>query len=100
MTSTIRKGLLALMLVGLGAAASVGYAQVTQGQISPPEFSSRPQTPPSPKAADGLILSGADIGFRVERSVGHKVVGRWVVRVNGEWREVAASYEAKPLTVR
>lgn len=99
MTSTVRKGLVALILVGLGAAASVGYAQVTQGKVSPPEFRSRPQTPPSAKSGD-VVLSGADIGFRMERMVGDKVVGRFVVHVNGEWREVAANYEAKPLTAR
>ena len=96
MTLTVRKTLVAFMLaVGLGAAASFGYAQVNQGQVSPPSFS----FPPSAKTPD-VVLSGADIGFRMERMVGDKVVGRFVVRVNGEWRQLAANYEAKPLTAR
>jgi hypothetical protein len=96
MTLTARKTVVAFMLaVGLGVAASLGFAQVQPGQVPPPSFS----FPPPAKSAD-MVLSGADIGFRMERMVGDKVVGRFVVRVNGEWREVAANYEAKPLTAR
>jgi hypothetical protein len=95
MTSTVRKGLVAFVGFGLLAAASFGYAQVQQGQVSPPVFS----FPPSAEAAD-VVLSGADIGFRLEGRRGSAVVGRLVVRVNGEWREVAANYEVKPLTAR
>jgi hypothetical protein len=96
MTPTVRKTLVAFMLAaGLVAAASFAYAQVHPGQVSPPSFS----FPPPAKSAN-VVLSGADIGFRMERMVGDKVVGRFVVRVNGEWRELAANYEAKPLTAR
>ena len=45
-----------------------------------------------------VVLSGADIGFRV---TGHKddiAVGRLVVRVNGNWKEVEFSYQLKQLT--
>jgi hypothetical protein len=95
MTSTVRRSFVAFVGLGLLAAASFGYAQVQQGKVSPPSFSS----PPSAKSAD-MVVSGPDLGFRVERMVGDKVVGRFVVRVNGEWREIAANYEAKPLTAR
>jgi hypothetical protein len=96
MALTVRKTLVAFMLaVGLGAAASLAYAQVQQGQVAPPSFTFAPSA-----TSANIVLSGADIGFRMERMVGDKVVGRFVVRVNGEWREVAANYEAKPLTAR
>jgi len=88
-----------LATVFIGAGWSFGKAQVQQGQVSPPRFNFPPSTP-SAKSADVVVLSGADIGFRMERTVGDKVVGRLVVRVNGEWREVAPNYEAKPLTAR
>jgi hypothetical protein len=95
MTLTVRNSLVAFLPLGLLAAASFGHAQVQPGQVSPPAFI----FPDRAKPAE-VVLSGADIGFRVERTVGDKVVGRFVVRVDGKWREVAASYEAKPLTAR
>jgi hypothetical protein len=36
--------------------------------------------PPAP-----VVLSGADIGFRVQGDRGDHVVGTLVVRMNGEW---------------
>ncbi len=95
MTSTIRRRFIGLAGLGLLAGASFGYAQVQQGKIAPPEFGTRRSPQPA-----GVVLSGADIGFRLEGSKGDAVVGRLVVRVNGEWREVAANYGTKPLTGR
>lgn len=95
MRSTINRRFIGLAGLGLLAAASLGYAQVQQGKIAPPEFGSRRAPQPS-----DVVLSGADIGFRLEGRKGDAVVGRLVVRVNGEWREVAANYGAKPLTGR
>lgn len=46
----------------------------------------------------GAVITGADIGFQpVQAGTGdfaappNTVVGRWVVRVNGEWRATAVS---------
>ncbi len=39
-----------------------------------------------PKPGD--ILSGHDLGFRVEKVGNEGVVGTFVVRVNGEWADV------------
>ena len=37
------------------------------------------------------ILSGSDIGFRVEgRNFNNKPFGTWMVRVDGEWVEVGS----------
>lgn len=36
-----------------------------------------------------LILSGSDIGFRIEGQSNGRPYGRFVVRVNGEWVETA-----------
>jgi len=41
----------------------------------------RAQTP----AQRGTIISGGDLGFRVERQRGDRVTGTFVVRINGEW---------------
>jgi hypothetical protein len=42
------------------------------------------QTAPQP---DQKVISGADIGFRVERTERGTPVGRLVVRINGQWVE-------------
>lgn len=46
------------------------------------------QTPGQP---DQKVLSGGDIGFRVERQERGTPVGKLVVRVNGQWVEAAFS---------
>jgi hypothetical protein len=45
-----------------------------------------------------LVLSGADVGFRVERLKGKSAVGRFVVRVHGQWLDVDAAFSPKVLT--
>jgi hypothetical protein len=44
------------------------------------------------------VLSGADVGFRVEGQKGDAMVGRFVVRVNGRWLDVDAAFSPKVLT--
>lgn len=46
-----------------------------------PQFRARPVDPP-------VVLSGDDLGFRVEGMEGNAPVGTLVVRVNDEWVEV------------
>ena len=47
------------------------------------------------------VLSGGDIGFRVEAiDKDGKPVGTWVVKVNGEWVEVGSRMKAAPATTR
>ena len=46
------------------------------------------------------IISGNDIGFRVEDVKNNRLVGRFVVRVNGQWRDVEESAITKRLTQR
>lgn len=47
-----------------------------------------------------MVLSGADLGFRIEGMRGATPVGTLVVRVNGQW--VPADFHAgtKPLSTR
>lgn len=54
------------------------------------------QQPPVPNMPKNVI-SGSDIGFRVERIQGNKVVGRLVVRINGEWIEAQSPVGVVPL---
>lgn len=53
-------------------AAGVAYAQRL--------FGTEPLTP--------TVMSGADVGFRVEGQRAGRPVGQLVIRVNGQWLEV------------
>jgi hypothetical protein len=83
MTSIVRTFVVAflLMLALLGAAA-LGYAQARSG------------TSPVPP----LVLSGTDIGFRLEGRKGTSVVGRFVVRIDGQWVDVDYTFGPKVVT--
>lgn len=60
-----------------------------------------PQTALPPAQDDpARIISGNDIGFRVEDVKNNRLVGRFVVRVNGQWREVQEAVVTKRLTQR
>ena len=52
------------------------------------------QTP----AQRGTVISGSDLGFRVERQRGNRVTGTLVVRINGEWLVAEPVEGVKALT--
>ena len=45
-----------------------------------------------------FVVSGSDIGFRIEGRRGETPVGRFVVRINGQWVEANAGGEMKRLS--
>ena len=47
-----------------------------------------------------VVVSGADIGFRIERYERGKPIGTLVVRLNGRWVEPRAVIQAVPLGSR
>jgi hypothetical protein len=57
-----------------------------------------PVAPPSKQAP--TVISGNDLGFRVDRRKGDTPVGTLVARVNGQWVEVEFSAGMKLLTVK
>ena len=61
-------------VVSLVLALALGAAVVAQ-----------PKQPAAP--SDPSVLTGSDIGFRIEYFDGKKPVGTFVVRVNGQWVE-------------
>ena len=82
-----------LIVVLTFGAARWAYAQGAQT----PQFPSQQPDPASP------IISGNDIGFRVDRQDTERLgrlTGTWVVRVNGQWIEPAASVRGRPLSTR
>jgi hypothetical protein len=66
-----RIGLVVVWVASLFAVAAIAMAQARQ-------------TVPLPEP---MVLSGADVGFRVEGRQGGTPVGRLVVRMDGKWVE-------------
>ena len=50
-----------------------------------------------PRQGQGRIISGEDVGFRIDGIDGDKVVGRIVVRINGEWVEAGGQTASQRL---
>jgi len=59
----------------------------------------RAQTPAQRGATPGIV-SGGDLGFRVARQEGNRVIGTLVVRINGEWFAAEPAPEAKALSLK
>ena len=47
-----------------------------------------------------IVVSGSDVGFRIEGRKGDTPVGRLVVRQNGEWVEVESPARVLPMSSR
>ena len=72
----MRRAAFIAFVLGLLIATAWGYAQ------------ERAQAPIVPFPGNGNILSGPDIGFRVDSASNGKVIGRLVVRMkDGSWVE-------------
>ena len=72
-----------LILVALWVASLVTVGTLAHAQ------NRRTVPVPSP-----FVLTGADIGFRVEGHVGDAATGRLVVRENGQWIPALATSES------
>ena len=81
-----RFAVLALWLFSLIAVGTLVHAQA------------RNNTP----APQPTVFSGADIGFQAMDVGGKTVIGKLVVRINGQWRdtEFAPNRRVMPLTAR
>ncbi len=82
MTVVRRLAAAVLLILALVAATALGYAQAQR----------------SPEPVLPFVLSGADVGFRVEGRKPNSVVGTFVVRIGGQWLEVDKSFGPRPLT--
>jgi hypothetical protein len=89
MSILIAAWLVSMLAVGMWAQAPV--------QPAPPLT---PRTLPPGQDEPARIISGNDIGFRVDDVRSNRLVGRFVVRVNGQWREVEEAGVVKRLTER
>jgi hypothetical protein len=71
-----------VLVLSLTAAAAFVYAQAR----------------PDPNPVKPMVVSGDDIGFRVEARKGAAVVGRFVVRIEGQWVDVDYAFATKAIT--
>jgi hypothetical protein len=93
MPRILRFSVAVLILALMFGAAGWVYGQAAQA----PQFPSQQADP-----AD-RIISGNDVGFRVDRQRTQdlgRLTGTWVVRVNGQWIEPQAMLRATPLSAR
>jgi len=54
----------------------------------------------TPAVSDPVVLSGDDLGFRIDRHEGGRPIGTWVVRLNGRWVEPKSAMQPMPLGSR
>ena len=69
---------IALLWVASLVLVSAAVASAQQGLRNPPTMSAMPE-----------IISGSDVGFRIDKTVDGIPQGAVVVRVGGKWVEVA-----------
>jgi hypothetical protein len=87
----MRVVVVALWLVSLVAAGTFAQSQV------------RPlQTRPAAPLTNSTVFSGPDIGFQATETGGKTVIGKLVVRVNGQWKdaEFAQGPRIQPLSMK
>jgi hypothetical protein len=75
-------GVFCLILLSLLSGTAIGYAQA-QRMLKPNSV---------------VVLSGEDIGFRVEGLKESSVTGKFVIRISGRWVDVDNSFAPKPAT--
>jgi hypothetical protein len=78
-------------VVSMFAAGVWGYAQVPLPQPAPrlPGASGQP-----------TVISGPDLGFRVDGHKGNTPLGRFVVRIDGQWVEIEEAAGVRRVTTR
>src|SRR5262245_3537600 len=73
-------------------------AYTARGLQSPPIFNMPTFNPrQSAQPQEPQVISGADIGFRLEQSKGKAAIGTLMVRVNGQWLEAESAAKVKPV---
>ena len=75
-----------IVIIAFAAVILIAGGLWARAQVQPP-------TTPAP-----TIISGGDVGFRVERWEGDTPVGRWVVRSKGQWVEPRTTMGPRRLT--
>ena len=82
--------LLAVVWVSMFAAGVWGFAQVPLPQPAPRQ----------PGTEQSTVIAGGDLGFRVDGHKGKTPLGRFVVRIDGQWVEIEESAGVRRLSSR
>lgn len=77
----------------IGAVVTIGATRVLSA-VKATEVLSVGET--TERVRPGNVISGANLGFRVERFEGRQVVGTLVVYMNGVWKESVPSQRVTP----
>jgi hypothetical protein len=84
------------VVVGVLWLASLAAVAVTAG-AQVPQPAPKPRVESDARVAQNVI-SGSDIGFRIEGWQGSKPIGTLVVRVDGQWVEPGGARRVMPVT--
>ena len=84
MTVPTRNGVIALWLVFLLTVVTLASGQYSQLD----------------RLEDPYVVSGDDIGFRIEGYLGETLAGRLVIRIDGEWVEPKMTSDLQIVPVR
>ena len=85
-----------IVVIGLWVASVLVAGLLVHAQAPLP-----PREPQSPVPQPGpTVIAGNDLGFRIDSRKGRTPIGRFVVRINGEWVEIEESFALKRLTAR
>jgi hypothetical protein len=87
----MRKGLLLVIVLAATVLAAAVLASGQAPQQQPPRL-------PPVENEPGRVISGSDLGFRIDDVKNGKIVGQFVVRVRGQWREIEETGSTKRLT--
>jgi hypothetical protein len=87
-----------LVIIGLWVASVLATGFWVHAQTPLPPRERRPA--PSQAEPTPTVITGNDLGFRIESRKGGTPVGRFVVRINGQWVDVEESVGVKRLTIR
>lgn len=82
-TMNMRNRIIVAMVVVMALVAGWVSAQVATTPVDPP-----------------IVLSGSDVGFRIEGRRGSVAVGKLIVRIDGRWVETDFSGGVLRLTTR
>ena len=77
--------------------ASVGLAAVWLTSLLVVGMLAKGQAFQSNPLPEPVIISGSDIGFRVEGRLGNAPTGRWIIRMDGKWVEPQVAPTVRPV---
>jgi hypothetical protein len=88
---------MSLIVVGILAQAQ---APLRPAPLPPAPLPPAPGQTPLPPTTAPIVVSGNDIGFRIEGQSGGNPIGTLVIRINGVWVEAKSPAGVRRLTAQ